>query len=125
MKLVIRVLAGLAGLLGVFIALATWANPVGPPAALGLQGVGGLGEATIRADVAGFFGTFGLLALAGAVRAEARLFTAPLLLIALALAGRVLTVVMSGYEAAMGLPMMIEVGLLAVFAAGRLLLGSR
>lgn len=125
MKLVLRVLAGLAGLLGILIALATWANPAGPPATLGLQGVGGLGEATIRADVAGFFGTFGILALAGAVRGEARLFTAPLLLIGLALAGRALTVVMSGYEAAMGLPMMIEVGLLAVFAGGRFLLGSR
>lgn len=125
MKLVIRVLAGLAGLLGVFIALATWANPAGPPAALGLQGVGGLGEATIRADVAGFFGTFGVFALAGAVRGEARLFTAPLVLIALALAGRVLTVVMSGYAQEMGMPMAIEVGLLAVFGAGRFLLAPK
>ncbi|MBL8557101.1 MAG: hypothetical protein JNM47_00145 [Hyphomonadaceae bacterium] len=125
MNIVVRVLAGLAGLVGVLIALATWANPAGPPAALGLQGVGALGEATIRADVAGFFGTFGLLALAGAWRGEARLFTAPLLLIGLALAGRILTVIVSGYAPEMGMPMAIEVGLLAIFGAGRFLLASR
>lgn len=125
MKLVIRGLAGLAGLLGVLIALATWADPAGPPAKLGLQGVGALGEATIRADVAGFFGAFGVLALAGAIRGEARLFTAPLLLIGLALTGRIVTVVMSGYAPEMAQPMLIEVGLIAVFAAGRFLLGAR
>lgn len=125
MKLLLRVLAGAAGLVGILIALATWANPAGPPATLGLQGVGGLGEATIRADVAGFFGAFGILALAGAVRSEARLFTAPLLMIAIALAGRLLTVAMSGYEPSMALPMIIEVALLVIFAAGRVFLGSR
>lgn len=125
MQMVLRVLAGLAGLLGVFIALSTWADPTKFPATLGLQGVGGLGEATIRADVAGFFGTFGLLALAGAVRGEARLFTAPLLLIAIALAGRALTVVLSGFEPAMAQPMVIELVLLAIFAAGRFLLKAK
>lgn len=125
MKLVIRILAGLAGALGVFIALATWANPAGPPAQLGLQGVGALGEATIRADIAGFFGTFGVMAIAGAVRGEGRLFTAPMVLIGLALAGRVITVAMSGYAPEMGLPMMIEVGLLSVFGAGRFLLAGK
>lgn len=125
MKLVLRALAGLAGLLGILIALATWANPAGPPAQLGLEGVGPLGESTIRADVAGFFGAFGILALAGAVRNEARLFTGPLLLIGLALAGRLLTVALSGYAPEMAQPILIEVGLLGLFAACRFLLGAR
>lgn len=125
MKLIIRILAGLAGVLGVLVAGSVWANPVKFPASLGIAGAGLLGEATIRADVAGFFGVFGVLALAGAIRGEGRLFTAPALLIGLALAGRILTVALRGYAPELLQPMVIELVLLTVFLSGRLLLGSR
>lgn len=125
MRIVLRVLAGLAGLLGLFIAVRVWIDPVTFPGMLGLQSVGGLGEATIRADVAGFFGMFGVLALAGAIRAEPRLLTAPALLVGLALAGRLLTIVLRGYEPAMLESIVVEVVLLAVLLAGRLLMKPR
>lgn len=125
MRIVFRVLAGLAGLLGVLIAARVWADPVTFPAALGLSGQGLLGESTVRADVAGFFGVFGILALAAAVRGEGRLLTAPALLIGVALAGRVLTAVLNGFAPETMPPMIIEVVLLAIFLSGRLWMGSR
>lgn len=125
MRIVLRVLAGLAGLLGILIAARVWADPVTFPASLGLSGQGLLGESTVRADVAGFFGVFGILALAAAIRGEGRLLTAPVLLIGVALAGRLLTAVLNGFAAETAPPMIIEAVLLAIFLSGRLWMGSR
>lgn len=125
MRSVFRVLAGLAGALGLLIFARIWADPVAFPATLGITGAPPLGASTIRADVAGFFGLFGALALTGAIRGEARLLTAPALLIGLALAGRLYTVAVSGFAPEMAQPMLIEVVLLAIFVAGRLWMGSR
>lgn len=125
MRMILRLLCGAAGLLGIGIAGSTWFDPTNFPATLGIEGVGGLGEATVRADVAGFFGVFGALALAGAIRGEGRLFTAPALLIGLALVGRLITLAVRGYEPAMLQPIVIEIVLLAIFLAARFLLGPR
>ena len=61
-------------------------------------------------------------AIAAAVRNNARLLTAPLLLIGIGLAGRLLTIALSGYDASMLQPMAAEVVLIAIFATGRKLL---
>lgn len=123
MRIILRALVGVLGLLGLLLALSIWANPDGLPAKLGLQASSLLGRATIRADMAGFFGAVGVLALAGALRNEARLLTAPLLLSAIALTGRSLTVAMDGFSAEMVQPMVIETVLVVVFGAGRRFLG--
>ncbi|MBI1361575.1 MAG: hypothetical protein GC155_14960 [Alphaproteobacteria bacterium] len=122
MKWAVRGLVGVAGVLAIIVALAFWANPAAPAERLGLTGEGGLGLATLRADLGGFFGGAGALALYAAIRDRARLLTAPLLLICLALAGRIVTVVVNGFEQSMIQPAAIEVVLLVVLAAGRTLL---
>lgn len=125
MKLVIRGAVGLAGVLALLLALQFWLHPATPAAKLGLSPIGALGLATIRADMAGFFGAAGGFALFAAIRAEGRLLTAPLAMIAIALTGRVITVAVQGWSPDLGLPMIVEAVLLVLFAAGRRLLGSR
>jgi hypothetical protein len=58
--------------------------------------------------------------LLGAVRDEARYYIAPLMLVGMTLAGRLITVAASGFDATMGPPMLVEAVTVAL-----LLLGSR
>jgi hypothetical protein len=122
MKLVLRIVLGLAGLLFIVIGLAFWANPATPAARFGLEAASALGTSTLRADMAAFFGVGGLLTLIAVVRSNARLLTAPLLMIAIALTGRIITVIVDGYTPDMMQPMVIEAVLLALLAAGRRLI---
>ncbi|HEX5378717.1 MAG TPA: hypothetical protein VFW47_09080 [Phenylobacterium sp.] len=122
---IIRILLGAVGVLAVLLALRIWVNPVAAGAALGVEGRGGLGLATLRADVAGFFGAAGALALAAAVRDDRRLVTAPLVMIGLALTGRLITVALGGLEPAQVPPIVVEAVLVVVLATGRKFLGAR
>ncbi len=123
MRIVLRFLVGILGLLGVLVALAAWANPAGPAERFGLELVGGLGRASMRADFAGFFAGAGIFSLAAALRGDARLLTAPLLLVCVALSGRALTAALDGFTPDMAAPMIIETVLIVVFGAGRRFIG--
>jgi hypothetical protein len=116
---VLRVLVGVIGVLALLLAIRIWLGPTEPAARLGLQAVGGLGLSTLRADVGGFFAAGGLFALMGAIRSDARLLTPPLVLLALALAGRVLTVGLNGYAPEMLQPMVVEAVLVTVLFLAR------
>lgn len=122
MRSILRGLIGLVGVLGLLMALRIWMAPAMAAGKLGLAGQGVLGEATLRADVAGFFGVAGGLALYAAIRNEARLLTAPLLLIAAALAGRIVTVAVSGPAPDTLAPMVVEAVLVLILGAGRRIL---
>ncbi len=125
MRWTVRGVVGLAGVLAIVVAIAFWANPAAPAERLGLTGEGGLGLATLRADLGGFFGGAGALTLFAAIRDRGRLLTAPLLLICLALAGRIVTVIVNGFEQSMVQPAAIEVVLVIVLLAGRLMLAPK
>ena len=118
-KIAIWGLVGLFGALGLLITLQLWLNPAGPAGQLGIAAMGPLGLATIRADMGGFFGAVGVLALWSAIKSDAKTLTAPLLLVALALTGRVITVAVSGLTPEMVQPIVIEAVLVVTFALGR------
>lgn len=120
MQMIARLLVGVAGLLGVLIALRMWMAPDEVAAQLGVQAIGPVGVATIRADIAGFFAAGGGLALFAAIRNRATLLTAPVVLIGFALTGRVVTVILNGFTNEMLPPMAIEAVLVAILAFGRL-----
>ena len=124
-RLIVRLLVGLVGAAAVLLALRIWVAPTLVAENLGLVGMGGLGRATVRADVGGFFGAAGIMALAGAIRDDRRLLTAPLVMIGLALTGRVITQLTGGLTPAQVPPMMIEAVLVVILAGGRRLLGTR
>ena len=119
MRLVLRLLLGVIGLLALILAARLWMDPAMAAAKLGVAATGPLGMATLRADLAGFFGVAGGMALAGAIRSDARLLTAPMLLIGAALTGRVVTVIAMGLKPEMVGPMVVEAVLLVVLAFGR------
>jgi len=120
MQMIVRVAVGLLGLAGVLIALRIWMAPADVGAQLGLAASNTLGLATLRADVAGFFGGAGAFALLGAIRNRGAFLIAPLVLVAIALTGRVITVATNGYSEAMLPPMAIEAVLLLVLGFGRM-----
>ena len=120
MQMIARVLVGVAGLLGLLVALRLWMAPEDVAAQLGVQAAGPLGIASIRADMAGFFAAGGGFSLVAAIRNRAVLLTAPLVLIGLALTGRVITAALNGVTNDMIPPMAIEAGLLAILAFGRM-----
>ena len=120
MQMIARVLVGVLGLAGVLIALRIWMAPADVAAQLGVDASGLLGLATIRADMAGFFGGAGVFALLAATRNRSSFLLAPLLLVGIALTGRLLTVALNGFSDDMAPPMAIEAVLLLVFGFGRL-----
>jgi hypothetical protein len=119
MRLVLRLMLGVIGLAALLLAARLWMDPAMAAAKLGVAANGPLGMATLRADLAGFFGVAGGLTLAGAIRSDARFLTAPLLLIGAALTGRVVTVIAMGLKPEMVGPMVVEAVLLVVLAFGR------
>jgi len=119
MQMIARILVGVAGLLGILVALRIWMAPDEMAAQLGVQAVGPFGLATLRADIAGFFLAGGALSLLAAIRNRASLLLAPLVLIGAALTGRLITAALSGFTNEMIPPMAIEAGLLAILAFGR------
>jgi len=121
--MILRVAIGLAGLLFVILALGFLLDPASAGARLGVGFLNPLGHATLRGDFFAFFAVGGLLSIAGAVREDARLLLAPLLLITLTLAGRLITVAASGFDPAMGPPMLVEAVMIGLLWLGRRSLG--
>ena len=59
LRLLPRLLVGALGVLALIGALRIWIDPTVPAVTLGLSPIGGLGLASLRADVGGFFGGMG------------------------------------------------------------------
>ena len=119
MQTFVRIIVGLAGVLAIGLAARFFQNPVALAATLGVAPVGELGIATLRGDFGGFFGVCGILAVAAAIRNSAALVAAPLIAIALALTGRIISYAIDGGGTAVVQPMLVELTLLIVFGAGR------
>lgn len=122
---VVRGLVGLAGLLSLLIASRFWLAPAEIAATMGLAAEGPVGLGTIRADMAAFFGAAAILSLTAAIRNEARWLSPVLLLLALALAGRVFNLMSTGGGAALIPPMVIEAVLITIMGVGYRVLGRR
>ena len=118
MQMFIRIIVGLVGVLAIMLAARFFQNPAAPAAMLGVAPVGELGIATIRGDFGGFFGVCGILAVAAAIRNSAILVAAPLIAVALALTGRIISYAIDGGGAPVLQPMLIEAVLVVVFGLG-------
>lgn len=103
-----RIAVGLLGAAFIALALALWFDTDAMAARLGLEAPTLGGQATVRADVAGFFLTGGGFALFAAIEARASWLVPVIALLAAALLGRVLTLILSGVDATSFPPMVIE-----------------
>jgi len=118
MQVALRVIVGLLGVVGVLVLLQVWLDPARIAAGLGLVGEGWQGQSALRSEVAGFFGAAGLLSLAGAIRNDRRLLVGPALLVAIALAGRFVTIALDGWSSVVVPSIVAEAVLLAIYLAG-------
>ena len=116
MKIVVRVLIGIAGALGLVAALMFWLEPERAAQGVGLALANPTGTATIRADIAGFFAASGVFALIGSIQGRAEPVFGTLMLMSFAFLGRLLNVAMSGWNPMFLPPMLIEIVVIALFA---------
>ena len=114
--LALRVLVGVLGLLALSTAARIWVDPAAA-AQMGLVVNGPLGQATLRADVAGLFAGIGGLSVFGAVKGDGRWLLAPLCLVVAALAGRLLNLILAGFTVEQAPPILVEIVLALILGA--------
>lgn len=113
-----RIVIGLVGLFNIAIGLAFLVVPAKLAAAFFLTPIGSQGMATLRADFPGFFIGASVFALVGAWRGEARPLVVPMLMLGIALFGRVISILIDGMAPTAIQPMTVEAVMIGVLALG-------
>jgi len=116
---VMRVVIGLIGLFNIAIGLGFLFNPAQLAGQFFLSPIGTQGLATLRADFPGFFITGGVFALIGAVKKDGNALLVPLLLLAIAIIGRSISLAMDGTAPTAYPPMIAEAVMIAALLLGR------
>jgi hypothetical protein len=124
MQTVARLAVGIIALFNLGIGVAFWARPEAMAARFFVAPTDVQGLATVRADFGAFFIGAALFALAGAWRTDARPLVVPLAFLALALAGRALSLVTDGVNPQALPPMAVEVAMIAVLLWARRAFGT-
>lgn len=119
----LRLLVGAIGLFNIAIGLGFLFNPAGLAAQFFLIPDGGQGMATLRADFPGFFITGGTFALIGAVRKDTSALLVPMLLLAIALTGRFVSLLADGAAPTAFPPMVAETVMITLLALARRSMG--
>jgi hypothetical protein len=119
MRTIMRVVIGLVGLLNVALGLGFLLAPAKLGQAFFLLPIGSQGLATLRADFTGFFIGAATFALVGAWRADPRPLLVPLVLLAIALTGRTLSLVIDGVGPDAIAPLVIELVMLVLLITAR------
>ncbi|WP_353217670.1 DUF4345 family protein [Sandarakinorhabdus sp.] len=116
---ILRIAVGLIAVFNIAIGLMFLFNPAGVAAQFFLIPDGGQGMATLRADFPGFFITGGVFALIGSWQRDARALLVPMLLLAIALTGRCVSLLADGIGPAAIQPMVAEAVMISVLALAR------
>ena len=119
----LRILVGVIALFNIAIGLMFLVNPAGAAPGFFLSPIGIQGLATLRADFPGFFITGGVCALVGAWQRDARALLVPMLLLAIALAGRCVSLALDGMAPTALPPMLVEAAMISVLALARRSMG--
>lgn len=118
MKQAIRAAVMLVGLFNLVLGFAFLIRPAEMAAKFFIVAQGIQGLATIRADFAALFVTGGLFALYGAWNRRAAPLAVPIILFAVALTGRCITLIVDGVVPTSFTPMMVEAVMIAVLILG-------
>jgi uncharacterized membrane protein (UPF0136 family) len=106
--LISRCFVGLIGLMSLLALNAHWLRVDALAAERGIQAVGLIGAANIRADVGGLFLAIGLFALVAAWKRSQTWLLATILLPSCALLGRFVSLALDGYDPRMLQPIIVE-----------------
>jgi hypothetical protein len=118
MLVVTRIVIGLVGLFNIAIGFGFLLSPHRLAAAFFLSPVGAQGVATLRADFTGFFVGASVFALIGALAADARPLAVPIVMLGLALFGRIVSLLVDGVLPTTVPPMIVELVMILVLALG-------
>ncbi len=116
MNVLLRVLIAIVGLLALAATLLAWFRPESFGGDLGLVAASEIGRATIRSDMGGFFGASSVFAILAAVHGRSQYTRAALLLLAMAVTGRLVNIAVGGWNPAYTAPLVIEAAVIAIFA---------
>ena len=105
-------------LLALLLAIRFWISPDKIGAVMGLLPDGAAGLGTMRADMAGFFDAAGVLSLTAAVRDDRKWLVPVVLMLGIALTGRVLNLALTGGGQVLIPPMVIEAVLIVITGLG-------
>ena len=119
MTFVMRLIVGLLGLFLAGMGLMFLINPAEMAADFALTPVGSQGLASLRADFTAFFLVGGLFALLGAWRTDPAALKVPILLLAVALFGRTVSLVLDGAGPMAWPPMVAEAVMIAILLLGQ------
>ena len=119
MKMLVRILVGLSGLVAVLMMLNLWFHMASVTGTMGLTTEGLVGRASVRADVGGLFGGIGVFALMAAWKQSRTWALGALVLVSLAIAGRFVGVVMDGSGPGVWGPIGVEAFTIAILVWAR------
>jgi hypothetical protein len=125
MALLSRILVAVIGLLSLLGSLQHWFKVDALVTERGIQAVGDIGRANIRADVGGLFIGIGLFAIIAAAKQNKTWLLAATLLTGSALMGRFVSVAIDGYSPRVGPPMVIEAVVVAIYLVAFQLWGKK
>ena len=108
MIIVTRILIGALGGLFGLLALGFWFDTETAAANMGISSLDIVGQATVRADIAGFFAISAGLSLFAAIRGNAGYLWPVMLLMGAAFFGRLLTILINGMGPDAVMPMIVE-----------------
>jgi hypothetical protein len=118
MRSIMRVVIGLVGVLNIAIGLGFLLMPEKLALAFYIAPLGQQGMATIRADFPGFFIGAAVFALAGAWSGQARPLLVPIMMLGLALFGRLVSIALDGMAPTAIAPMVVEAVMIAILLLG-------
>lgn len=119
MKMLVRILVGLSGLVAVLMMLNLWFHMGSVIGAMGLATEGLVGRASVRADVGGLFGGIAVFSLMAAWKQNRTWALGALVLVSLAIAGRFVGVVMDGSGPGVWGPIGVEAFMIAILVWAR------
>jgi hypothetical protein len=119
MRHVLRLLVGTLGLLFIAIMATLWFNMGALLAQVGITPNGLIGRATVRADIAGLFGSIGLFALMAALRESRAWALGALTMTSVAIVGRLVGIALDGSGPGVWSPIIVEAVLILLLLAAR------
>lgn len=117
MLLASRIWVGALGLLTLLPVLSHWLNVTGLAEERGVQAIGLIGRANVRADMGGIFLAIGILAVIAAWKRGTIWLLAAIIVPSSALLGRFVSIALDGYEARVLQPILVELVVIGLFTA--------
>jgi hypothetical protein len=116
MLLASRIWVSIIGLLSILTVLPHWFRVEGLVDERGVQALGLIGRANVRADMGGMFLAIGILALIASYKRSTSWLLATIIVVASALLGRFVSIGLDGYEQRVLEPIVVEVIVLTLLA---------